>query len=127
MHQKSQILWRSRKVQKQCFGALGSRWTCFLLLFISTSWVEQALFGSSFYAWLREGQARFGVNVVPSGDFWVGSGLAYHRYTHSQWKVGYALGCHLSRHTVLFLLGTGVFPLTGRNMRKVVRCRERRL
>lgn len=97
------------------------------MLFISTSWVEQALFGSGIYAWLREGQAGFGVNVVPSRGFWVGFGLAQHRRAHSQQKVGCALGCHPSRHTVLFLLCTAVFPLAARSMRKAVRCRERRL
>jgi len=124
MHQKPQMLWGSRKVQKQCFGALGSRWTCFLTLFISASRAEQALFGSGIAAWLREGQAGFGVNVVLPRNFWVGSALAQRRRAHGQWKVSYALGCHLSRHTVLYLLGTAVFPLAGRNMTEVVSWRE---
>lgn len=67
----------------------------------------------------------FGVNMVPSRYFWVGSGLEHHKCAHSQ-KVGYALGCCLCRHMILFLLGAAVSSLTLRNMQKVVRWRESR-
>lgn len=77
---------------------------------LSLSQEEQDLFGAGIYAWLRQGQAGFGVKVVSSRGFWVGSGLAHYRRGHRQ-KVGYASGCCLSRHVVLFVLGTAVWPL----------------
>lgn len=83
----------------------------------SVSWEEQALFGAGIYARLRKGQAGFGVKVISSRDFWVGSVLAHHRCGLRQ-KVGCASGCCLSRHVVLFLLGTVVFPLTERNLER---------
>lgn len=110
MHQKSQILWRSRKYKTNVsvFSVPDGPvcWSCSLAFTGGTS-----PFWNSIYAWLRKGQAGFGVKVVSWRDFWVGSGLAhYYRYGHRQ-KVSYASGCCLSRHVVLFLLGTVVFLL----------------